>query len=333
MRFILHESALNGDDNVLSLIDRLVDRVADEVHRIELPDVDRLQSSRWYRDARPTRRKVMTTAVAVPPTASSPPGLHAKRLEVSNADEAAVADKLAHTPLTVLVENREADGILLDILVEELGSSQLRMLWVQGQQVTPPAMNIETAGGLGEMPQNINRAISDSANAGRPLRFFVLCDSDKRWPNDVDQSSSKSIKKLRTLCADESIPLHVLRKRNVENYIPDSVIKAERKNTQDPALSSGFDALLRLSSPQRDYFPLKSGLSDNELAQALAVGLYAPDQEQDLCLLKERLFPKRPRPYILLADRHRAEFTDTGLLARDGNGEIKALLNAISKEL
>ena len=43
MRFIVHADALNGDDEVLSLIDRLVDRIAYEVHRVEVPDADLLQ--------------------------------------------------------------------------------------------------------------------------------------------------------------------------------------------------------------------------------------------------------------------------------------------------
>jgi hypothetical protein len=44
-------------------------------------------------------------------------------------EEARTAVKLAHAPLQILVEDRESDGVLLEILVEELGSAELQKLW------------------------------------------------------------------------------------------------------------------------------------------------------------------------------------------------------------
>jgi hypothetical protein len=48
MRFVVCAEALNGDDEVLCIIDRLVDRVADEVHVLDVPDANLLQDSQWY---------------------------------------------------------------------------------------------------------------------------------------------------------------------------------------------------------------------------------------------------------------------------------------------
>lgn len=45
MRFVIHQEALNGNDEVLALIDRLIDRVADEIHKIEVMDADMVKSS------------------------------------------------------------------------------------------------------------------------------------------------------------------------------------------------------------------------------------------------------------------------------------------------
>ncbi|MCP4004054.1 MAG: hypothetical protein GY725_07655 [bacterium] len=121
MRFVLHANALNGDGQILALLDRLVDRVADEVHRIDVPDADLLQESLWYEEARPLRRKILTTAIASPPRkAVDDRGPHLKVIEVEDAESTRLADKLAHTPLVVLVEDREADGLLLDVFVEAL---------------------------------------------------------------------------------------------------------------------------------------------------------------------------------------------------------------------
>jgi hypothetical protein len=335
LRFILHATALEGDDELLRLIDRLVDRAADEVHRVEVPDADLLQDSGWYTSARQTRRKIITAAVAVPPRQHVDPyAPHSKQFEVRHLDDARIADKLAHTPLTILVEDREADGVLLDIFVEELGSPELRFLWKRGQEVTPRAFEFENSGGINAMPQRIERAVNDANGEGRPIRIFVICDSDQRWPGDNGLGRSQtSIDSLRQNCAALSIPLHVLQKRNAENYIPDDVVEAMRDDQRNIRQVDRFNALLRRSPSQRDHFPVKDGLSDVERMGALAAGLYTPVEEPDLDLLKDRLFPKKPRPLLRLKDERRANFTGPGLRIRDGKNEIDILLNTISREL
>lgn len=148
MRFVVDASVLNGDDSVLSLIDRLVDRLADEVHRVDIAAVDYLQESRWYRKARATRKKILRSAVAKPPRVTKDSrGPHVKTVEVHDAESARLADKLAHTPLVILVEDRESDGVFLDIAMEELGWPELKRLWTNGRKVTPRATEVDTAGG------------------------------------------------------------------------------------------------------------------------------------------------------------------------------------------
>ena len=175
MRFVVHADALNGDDEVLSLIDRLVDRIAYEVHRVEVPDADLLQISKWFASARQTRRDVLTTAIAGPPHRRiNPLGPHAKQIEIRSAEDALIADRLAHAPLQILVEDREADGILLEMLVEELGSPELCNLWKLGRTVTPRAIEISNSGGIDAMPQRVERAVSDATEEGRPVQLFIL---------------------------------------------------------------------------------------------------------------------------------------------------------------
>ncbi|MGZ8217222.1 hypothetical protein [Methylomagnum sp.] len=56
-------------------------------------------------------------------------------------------------------------------------------------------------------------------------------------------------------------------------------------------------------------------------------------EQTDLMLLENRLFPKRPRPLLLLNQQRRSAFTATGLRERDGNGELDILLDDIAREL
>jgi len=293
MRFVLHASALNGNDEVHDLVDRIVDRIADEVHRVEVPEADLLHESSWYQSARQTRRKILTAAVAVPPRKHARTyDPHAKQVDVRNLEEAQVADKLAHTPLIILVEDRESDGTLLEIMVEELGTEEMRKLWAHGQSATPRAIEIDTAGGIGSMPQRIRRAAEDAAGENRPVRLLILCDSDSRWPGDENQQSYAAISNLRQVCDDLSIPLHVLQKRCAENYIPDDVIEVVRTDQRNIANALRFDALLRRSAVQRDHFPVKEGLSDAERAEAIVAGLYIQAEEPDLNLLKKTMATK-----------------------------------------
>ena len=97
-------------------------------------------------------------------------------------------------------------------------------------------------------------------------------------------------------------------------------------------LKGSLDALLRRSPAQRDHFPFTKGLSSVERSEGLRVGLYETSELEDLELLEEKLFD-RPRLMERLAGDRRASFTPDGLVARDGNGELEALLLAIAREL
>jgi hypothetical protein len=332
LRFVVRISVLNGNDDTLSLIDRLVDRLADEVHQVEVPDVDLLQESNWYQQARQTRRKVLMSAVAKPPrVASQVRGPHLKMIEVLDSESAKLADRLAHTPLVILVEDRESDGVFLDILVEELGWPELQTLWIKGKRATPRAMEIDTAGGKDAIPQRVERAVNDAVEENRPHRLFVLCDSDTRWPSD--SQSARSVTAVRQVCIKHGIPHHVWQKRCSENYINDEVFEEVRQDPRNASNNNRFQAFLRRSRIQRDHFPIKDGLKAAERADALREGLYTSSEEEDLLLLEKPLLPTRPRPLFLLNAERRTSFTAAGLRSRDGNDELDDLLLAIAKEL
>ncbi len=332
MKFVLHAAALNCDDSSLALIDRLIDRIADEVHRVDVPDADLVVASRWYQNARTTRQKLLLSALAVPPRkALDVPGPHTKSIEVDSPESVHLAEKMAHTPLVVLVEDREADGVLLEIVVDELGSPSLRALWARAKEVTPRAVEITTAGGVGAIPGRVDRAAKDAEGEGRPIRLFVLFDSDCKWPGDAEVTTSSEA--VRQACDRHLISYHMWKKRCSENYIPDQVFEAARADPFNTSHVDRFDALLRRTPTQRDHFPVKDGLSKEERFRACQAGLYDDSEEEDLAVLEKPLFPKRPRPLQRLQAERRDSFTAAGLRERDGEGELDALLAAISREL
>ncbi|NJL27631.1 MAG: hypothetical protein HC897_06885 [Thermoanaerobaculia bacterium] len=223
--------------------------------------------------------------------------------------------------------------MLLGILVEELGWDELRSLWRRALEVTPPGIEIDSAGGSGEIPARVRRAVSDAAQAQRPVRHFVLMDSDRRWPTDNDAAIAKPMSNAIEECEKHAVPIHVWRKRSAENYIPDSVLVAVRDASESQKNIARFDALLRRSQEQRDHLPIKDALTLEERTKGLDVGFYKISDENDLILLGERLFPPRPRPFLQLHAERRSYFTAQGLRERDGKGELDDLLHAIAQEL
>jgi hypothetical protein len=327
LRFALAAEVLDADEPSLALLDRLVDRIATEIHDLELREAHLLQESAWYRGARATRQKLVLAALATPPTKEST----GKRLEITDHEALAVAERLAYSALHVLVEDRESDGELLETLVEELGDPDFRAKWKRASTVTPPGVEIENAGGGGQIPDRVTRHCEDALAAGRPLRLFVIRDRDARWPDDT--RNERDLATLRKICENCGAYLHVLRKRSAENYIPDAVFAACRELPQNERKRPIFEAFLRRSRIQRDYFPVKSGLTPSELKDGMVHGLYDESERADLELLCNRLFPKRPRPLKLLRKEQRPAFTADGLRERDGDGELDELVDALSREL
>jgi hypothetical protein len=333
VKFVLHAPAFNGDDITCGLIDRIVDRVSDEVHRVAVPDVDLLKESSWFETTRPTRRKTLMMAVAIPSRkANQERGPHVKAVEVADAGSVPLAEKLAHVPLDVLVEDREADGVFLDIIVEELGWPALRALWERSRMVTPRAMEIVSAS-KGNIPIRVDRAANDAASEARPLRLFVLYDSDTKWPDDDDPGLKKQTEAVQKACNKHGVPSHVWRKRCAENYIPDEVFEAVRDDSRNLSHVKRFNAFLNRKPSQRDHFPVKDGLAEKARAAAIDAGLYDLTEAAELLLLEERLFAKRPRPLLRLHQERRKFFTADGLRKRDGEGELETLLQNLAKEL
>ena len=332
MKFVIHNTALNEDEASQALLDRVVDRIADEIHVAALADPDMFEQSLWCQSARQTRRRVLVSAASRPPRSGSGQ-LHRKEFEVKDAMDIQRACRIAYTPLTVLVEDREADGVLLDILIMKVASPDLQAFWAIAKSVTPRGLDIDTSGGVDAMPQRIRRALDDSKVQGGIPRIFALCDSDARWPEDDKNPSHTSIEKILEICDAENIQAHVLRKRNAENYIPDSVFLAAKELPENRANAQIFDAFFRRSPIQRNHFPVKDGMSEVEREMVLRQGLYSQHEVEDLQRLKVRVMPKRPRLLLRVFDEYLDAITKESLEARDGCGEIRELIEKLQMEL
>ena len=266
-----------------------------------------------------------------PPARQAPRAVHQREVVVGSPESAQIAKRLVYSPLTILVEDREADGVLLEIVVEKLASQEFVALWKTALSVAPAGLEMTTAGGVNAMPDRIRRLAAEPSRKDC-LRLVVFCDSDKRWPTDVPQSAG-SIAELTTACAEMNVQCHVLQKRTAENYIPDEVFEAACNQFSNSDVKVRFEAIFRRDRTQRDHFPIKDGMSDEERGLAIAAGLYSEAEMADLELLKRRVFNKRPRLMLQVQQNHLDVVTAAGLQARDGAGELENLLARIAAEL
>jgi hypothetical protein len=87
------------------------------------------------------------------------------------------------------------------------------------------------------------------------LRFFVLLDSDRKYPNEPLKQGAVN---LVAFLNEKNVPFHILEKREMENYLPDASFDDITQNRPF------IDAYLRLTPEQKDYFDLEKGFPNKK---------------------------------------------------------------------
>lgn len=142
---------------------------------------------------------------------------------------------LAAKPFRIVLENSGSDGqFLLSMMLP--GERQ----WLQ-LRVDKEWVQLETSGGITELKKRLEWA---GAHPSRALRFGALFDGDAVEPPQavpesdanfrarLSQESRRVLETCERLQAGDpaALPHHVLRRRAIENYIPDSVMERWAKS-------------------------------------------------------------------------------------------------------
>ncbi|MFS8065211.1 MAG: hypothetical protein ACMG6S_02445 [Byssovorax sp.] len=204
MLFAIQPAAMNGTEAVLDALDAIIARTEDEVHKAEVIQADQLENSRWYSSSRADRRKLLEqiAATSIYPALRTQ-GPHLRRVEVSDEASAARARGIAYTPLLVLAENDVSDGALVDAALRVFGApTTIELCFGAPSKIDPPAFQIESRGGHGELPKLIATRLAEAIERKRPARLVVVTDSDGEWTGDVKDHAVN----IRGLCAAQKIP-------------------------------------------------------------------------------------------------------------------------------
>ena len=154
-------------------------------------------------------------------------------------------------PFQVFVENASTDGNFLNALINLFPKQSKQIVRFQNKL----QFSILNGGGsslLDSINVKINELEKISNTPSKFVRFFVLVDSDKKFPNETYK---KSLTNLINYCLENSIQYHVLEKREVENYLTDNLVEKLKCGYND----SFIESFLELNEPQRDFFDLENG--------------------------------------------------------------------------
>ncbi|MCP3997239.1 MAG: hypothetical protein GY722_19600 [bacterium] len=268
MRVVFDLEVLALEDSWREL-DRILETVEDGWHLWEIPDLDATEESVWLQQGRPWLRGLFE-ATARRSAWQSPGGLHHRRIlvvlepEVTPESPEEGTDGTLHLapqvarlflgqPLRILMENIESDGLFLDAILDVLGTDELREL----RTCTPPALEYDSPGGS-ELPKRIEHYLDDPAWQGIPRRLFVFTDSD-RLTHGGDLAPDSVARQVTKLCKDRDVPYRVLRKRAIENYLPQEALEAWAASPGRTSVRPRVAMMARLDTEQRDYFPMKLG--------------------------------------------------------------------------
>lgn len=228
------------------------------------------------------------------------------------------AAKLAHfcdLPTALIVENTSTDGEWIKLVIRKLRPRLARH--IAGRHI---GLEVRHAGGIGEIPKELERVVDRYRETlpaqTMPLRVIALADSDAIAPGNLSANARKVVRAADRLGA----VAHVLTKRTIENYVPDSSLIAYGIRRPDYVIAIRF--ITSLTGPARDHYPMKEGLSEAEID---ATGnMYPPGTPERLKIGDFILdFINTMGPIV----------EDSELRERDGVNELDALLDLLEKNL
>ncbi|NJK31150.1 MAG: hypothetical protein HC927_01355 [Deltaproteobacteria bacterium] len=106
-------------------------------------------------------------------------------------------------------------------------------------------LKIEHAGGGGNIRKKAEECIAGAVDKGR---VQALSDSDRLHPDH----ESTTIRTMRKIASELGIRVHILHKRDSENYLPHEGVDHYGRKTV-------YRAFRQLNEQQKDYYDMKSG--------------------------------------------------------------------------
>lgn len=325
LRIDLHGSV---NDQLMAKLDRIVATIADGWHEWIYPDpaVDEfkqyVEQNSIYKELL-EKSFVTSTAYESPSRSLTVRAVERSPESATFADghmDIAIAVYYLTQPLQVIVENERNDGRFLLAHLKPVAGDLMDSFCSRN-----PPVAFYQGGGKDEIIELLRHKL-DQANFRKvPPRFFIVVDSDAEHPGHV----AGRTRELLELSRERGVPIKVLEKRAIENYLDNDILKAYAASSPTVSVNVGF--ILGMDSVSRDYYPMKKGIK----ADAEGVPILSNEVAQRFFGAID--FPKDTAPKIpgvakfffsRMLDR-----TIDNLDSRSCRVEMNALANALRWEL
>lgn len=161
-------------------------------------------------------------------------------------------------------------------------------------------------------------------------RIFVLLDSDKKLPNEPLNKVSQSVVEFCESKKDTCY-CHITYKREIENYLPESVLSTLTSVEQKTV----YESYCKLSSHQKDFYDLEKGFDDKSTAleqETLFETVFDFQNLRKGFALNNKFDTKKDFPRLFANTQHVTQDTLNARCAHQPQpNELKELLNSISR--
>ena len=231
--------------------------------------------------------------------------------------------KFLEQPLYIILEHIENDKHFLDTLFRCFKNASKKI----NKSIEKKWISFLHAGGKDGVIPNIKNKLGEI-----PPRIFVLLDSDRKFRDEpLSRGLSQALEFCDSCNTANNIQYHVTHKREIENYLPDSVLLALTDTEQNIV----YGAYSQLSPEQKDFYDLEKGFDDKSSAigqEALFEGI----EEQVFSNLRKgfalnkKFDTKKVFPRLFTNEQHVSQNT---LMSRCSHqpqpDELKELLESI----
>ncbi|WKL48252.1 hypothetical protein Q1W71_00445 [Flavobacterium pectinovorum] len=330
----------NISDNDIDILDKIWSN-SRERHALYIGD-DRLyeiiKKSNWYKGLRKSGKAHIDESLKS--------SIYFKKRDIqlimSNEGDSCFslieADEILSKTFFLILENIEYDKFFFDCLVKNFKeeSQKIKMHLERGWLIPINGGGNNISNVLSEMQKRFDNNESFPKQNYNYLRAFVIIDSDKKYPSEEEVASDK-IKLLNDIKLALNDSYHVMKKREMENYMPDEIFADIKDN------DSYIKSYLTLNGFQKDYIDIENGLQDKNIEQL---------EPEELRLLYENLenpslnFLRKSKLVLMDGSKRRISFKPNfpkyfnsdkvnrvSLKRRANSEELEEILNKISKLL
>lgn len=238
-----------SDEGALTLLDDLLRFFETGRHQWVIDDIEGIERSQWVAQAgdRQSTRILELMQKAVTEAAYGKT-VHTLEIEIGTGDGHVTPSMAWNTmsrPAYLVVENATSDGRFLRALIRAYDHPRLETA------VREQWLEIDQAGGVGEIRKRVHALVRERSADHR--RIQALVDSDRLYPGH----DSDTVRSMRDLEREHAIIVHILHKRDSENYLPLDTLTHHKHETS--RFHKTYRAFCRLSPEQQDHFDMKYG--------------------------------------------------------------------------